>query len=149
MGLRIKNKKATFNYELIVKYVAGIQLTGTEIKSIRSGNVAFTDAYCYFVNGELWLKNLHIALYTHASHFNHQEKRERKLLLNKKELLKIERRKKESALAIIPVSLFINENGWAKIEIALARGKRKYDKRETLKRKDAQREMDKKFKYRR
>ena len=141
-NINIRNKRATFDYEIIEKYVAGIQLAGTEIKSIREGKASLVDSYCYFVNGELWVKGVHIAEYFYGTYNNHQPNRERKLLLTKKELSKIERKTKESGLTIIPLRLFINERGLAKLEIALARGKKRHDKRETLKLKDAKREMD-------
>jgi SsrA-binding protein len=140
--INIRNKKATFDYEIIEKYVAGIQLAGTEIKSIREGKASLVDSYCYFVKGELWVKGMHVAEYFYGTYNNHQPSRERKLLLTKKELSKIERKTKESGLTIIPLRLFINERGLAKLEIALARGKKRHDKRETLKLKDAKREMD-------
>ncbi|NPA37603.1 MAG: SsrA-binding protein SmpB [Chlorobi bacterium] len=140
--INIRNKRATFDYEIIEKYVAGIQLAGTEIKSIREGKASLVDSYCYFVNGELWIKGMHVAEYFYGTYNNHQPARERKLLLTKKELQKIERKTKESGLTIIPLRLFINERGFAKLEIALAKGKKRHDKRETLKMKDAKREMD-------
>ena len=140
--INIRNKRATFDYEIIEKYVAGIQLGGTEIKSIRQGKASLVDSYCYFVNGELWLKGMHIAEYFYGTYNNHQPDRERKLLLTKKELQKIERKTKESGLTIIPLRLFLTDRGWAKVEIALAKGKKRHDKRETLKLKDAKREMD-------
>ncbi len=140
--INIRNKRATFDYEIIEKYVAGVQLAGTEIKSIRQGKASLVDSYCYFVNGELWLKGMHIAEYFYGTYNNHEPARERKLLLTKKELQKIERKTKESGLTIIPIRLFLTDRGWAKIEIALAKGKKRHDKRETLKLKDANREMD-------
>ncbi len=140
--INIRNKRATFDYEIIEKYVAGIQLAGTEIKSIRQGKASLVDSYCYFVNGELWIKGMHIAEYFYGTYNNHQPVRERKLLLTKKELQKIERKTKESGLTIIPLRLFLTDRGWAKVEIALAKGKKRHDKRETLKLKDAKREMD-------
>lgn len=146
ISVQYKNKKAYFNYEFVDKFKAGVVLTGTEIKSIRAGKVNFTDAYCHFVHGELWMKGLHISEYKQGSYNNHEPKRERKLLLNRKELNKLEGNIKEKGLTIIPIRLFINEKGFAKIEIALARGKAKYDKRETLKKKDAVREMDRMMK---
>lgn len=140
--INIRNKRSTFDYELIERFSAGIQLAGTEIKSIRMGKASLVDSYCYFVNGELWLKGMRVSEYFYGTYNNHQPERERKLLLNKKELQKLERKTKESGLTIIPVRLFLNERGFAKIEIALAKGKKQHDKRETLKQKDASREMD-------
>ncbi len=140
--INIKNKRATFDYELIDKYVAGIQLVGTEIKSIRQGKASLVDSYCYFVKNELWIKGLNISEYFYGTYNNHIPNRERKLLLHKKELNKLARKTKESGLTIIPVRLFVNDNGLAKLEIALAKGKKQYDKRESLKLKDASREMD-------
>ncbi|MBN2165326.1 MAG: SsrA-binding protein SmpB [Marinilabiliaceae bacterium] len=141
--INIKNKRATFDYEILEKYIAGIQLAGTEIKSIRQGKASLVDSFCYFVNNELWLKGMNISEYFYGTYNNHQPQRERKLLLQKKELFKLNRKTKESGLTIIPLRLFINEKGLAKIEIALAQGKKQHDKRESLKLKDAKREMDK------
>jgi len=141
-NINIKNRKAKFEYELIEKFVAGIQLVGTEIKSIRGGKVNLSDSYCQFVHGELYVKNVHISEYEMGNINNHIAKRDRKLLLTKKELEKLERKTKESGLTIVPTRLFMNDRGLAKLEIALARGKKIYDKRETLKRKDAQRDIE-------
>jgi SsrA-binding protein len=140
--INIKNKRATFDYEILEKFVAGIVLGGTEIKSIREGRASLVDSYCYFVAGELWVKGMNIAEYFYGTFNNHQPARERKLLLKKKELSKLERKTKESFLTIIPVRMFLTERGFAKLEIALAKGKKQHDKRETLKQKDASREMD-------
>lgn len=140
--INIKNKRAIFDFELVEKYVAGVQLAGTEIKSIRLGKASLVDSYCYFVKNELWLKGMNVAEYFYGTYNNHQPQRERKLLLQKKELQKLIRKTKESGLTIIPIRLFINDRGLAKIEIALAQGKKQHDKRETLKLKDAKREMD-------
>lgn len=140
--INIRNRRATFDYELIERFVAGIQLVGTEIKSIRQGRASLVDSYCYFVKEELWIKGLNISEYFYGTYNNHIPDRERKLLLQRKELNKLIRRTKESGLTIIPVRLFINNNGLAKVEIALAKGKRQYDKRESIKQKDASREMD-------
>lgn len=145
-NINIKNKRATFDFELIEKFNAGIILTGTEIKSIRDGKASLVDSYCFFVKGELWIKNMNISEYFYGSYNNHTTTRERKLLLQKKELRKLERKLKESGLAIIPVRMFINERGFAKLQIALAKGKREYDKRQTLKEKDDKRHMDRFFK---
>jgi len=140
--VHIKNKKASFEYFLIEKFIAGIQLTGTEIKSLRENKANITDAYCSFDKGELYVRNMHIAEYTYGTYMNHEPKRDRKLLLNKRELRKLFNKLKEQGITIIPTLLFINEKGLAKIEIALAKGKKLYDKRETLKTKDAQREIN-------
>jgi len=140
--INIRNRRATFDYELVEKFVTGIQLAGTEIKSIRAGRASLVDSYCYFIGDELWVKGLNIAEYFYGTYNNHQPMRERKLLLHRKELNKLNRKTKESGLTIIPVRLFINDRGLAKMEIALAKGKKQYDKRESLKLKDATREMD-------
>jgi SsrA-binding protein len=146
-NINIKNRKATFEYELIEKLVAGIQLSGTEIKSIRNGKASMNDAYCQFYAGELYAKNIHISEYEMGTFNNHPAKRDRKLLLTKRELVKWERKTKESGLTIIPTRLFINDRGLAKLEIALARGKKVYDKRETLRQKDSKREMERMRKH--
>ena len=140
--IRIKNRKVTFEYELIEKWIAGIKLTGTEIKSIRAGKVNLTESYCQFYGGELFVKNMHISEYDFGTCNNHEARRDRKLLLNRKELNKLEKKVKESGLTIVCVKMFINERGLAKLEIALARGKKTYDKRESLKLKDSKRDMD-------
>lgn len=139
-NIAIKNKRASFEYMLLAKYVAGMVLTGTEIKSIRAGKVSLPESYCYFSRGELWVKGMHIAAYTQGNIYNHVENRERKLLLNKKELNKL-MRNKEKGMTIIPVQLFINERGLAKLEIALAKGKKLYDKRQRIKERDLERAM--------
>jgi SsrA-binding protein len=138
----IKNKKASHDYEFIDKFVAGIVLSGTEIKSIRLGKATLADSYCFFNNGELFIKGMHIAEYWWGNLNNHDPLRERKLLLTSRELRKIERKIKESGLTIIVIKVFISGRGLAKAEIAISKGKKEYDKRETLKRKDASREMD-------
>ncbi|GGF18688.1 SsrA-binding protein SmpB [Echinicola rosea] len=140
--VNIKNRKASFEYEFLDKYIAGISLKGTEIKSIREGKVSLKEAYCYFKRGELFIKQMHISPYTQAAHFNHDAVRERKLLLNRKELDKLESKLTEKGLAIIPVRIFINDRGLAKVEIALGRGKKLHDKRQDIKKKDAKRELD-------
>lgn len=144
--VEIKNKKASFEYEFLERYTAGIKLTGTEIKSIRAGKANLVDAYCYFEKGELYVKGLHIAEYEWGNLNNHDPRRVRKLLLTKKELNKLFRRSQEKGLTIIAYRLWINERGWAKLDIALARGKKQYDKREDIKKKDLQREMDRHLK---
>ena len=138
----IKNKKASHDYEFLEKFVAGIILFGTEIKSIRLGKATIADSYCFFNNSELFIKGMHIAEYWWGNLNNHDPLRERKLLLTSRELRKIERKIKETGLTIIVMKIFINDRGLAKAEIAISRGKKEYDKRETLKRKDATREMD-------
>ena len=138
----IKNKKASHDYEFIEKFVTGIVLSGTEIKSIRLGKATLADSYCFFNNGELFIKGMHIAEYWWGNLNNHDPLRERKLLLTSRELRKIERKIKESGLTIIVIKVFISGRGLAKAEIAISKGKKEYDKRETLKRKDASREMD-------
>lgn len=138
----IKNKKASHDYEFLEKYIAGIQLTGTEIKSLRLGKASLTDSYCFFRENELYIKGMHIAEYWWGNLNNHDPMRERKLLLTARELRKIERKVRETGLTIVVLKIFINERGFAKAEIAVSRGKKEYDKRETLKRKDAAREMD-------
>ncbi|MCD4735894.1 MAG: SsrA-binding protein SmpB [Bacteroidales bacterium] len=146
MQIRIKNRKAYFEYQLVEKYLAGIQLTGTEIKSIRTGKVSLAESYCAFKKDELFVVNMHIAEYSHGTYNNHEPKRERKLLLTKRELKKLAIKVKEKGFTIIPTFLFINEKGLAKLEISVARGKKLYDKRESLKSDDARREMDRKMK---
>ncbi len=138
----IKNRKASFNYELLAKYTAGIVLYGTEIKSIREGKASLVDSYCAFNKGELWVINMHIAAFRLGNFYNHEAKRTRKLLLNKRELHKIERAVKDTGLTVVPTRLYINEKGLAKLDIAVARGKKLYDKRESLKEKDTKRDME-------
>ena len=140
-GINIRNKKATFNYELIDKLVAGIVLKGTEIKSIRNGKANLNEAFCTVINGELFIKGMHISPYKYGTHENHEAKADRKLLLKKKEITKWDTKTKEKGLAIIPLKLFLTENGLAKVEIALGKGKKTHDKRETLKQKDSNREI--------
>ncbi|MCX6271742.1 MAG: SsrA-binding protein SmpB [Bacteroidetes bacterium] len=140
--ISIKNKKAGYQYFLFEKLTAGLQLTGTEIKSIRDGKANLTDAYCAFKGDELFVINMHISEYSLGTHYNHEAKRDRKLLLNRRELKKLLTKIKEKGFTIIPTLLFINEKGLAKLDIALARGKKTYDKRETIKQKDNQREID-------
>ena len=144
----VKNKRAAFDYEFIDTYTAGIVLTGTEIKSIRAGKAGLVDTYCYFINGELWVKNMYVAPYLAGSYNNHLERRERKLLLNKKELRNLDADSKAPGFTIGPVQLYIDENGRAKLDIALAKGKKEYDKRQSLKAKEDRREMDRAMKHR-
>ena len=140
--INIKNKRASFDYEFVETYTAGIVLTGTEIKSIRLGKASLVDTYCYFVRGELWVKNMHIAEYFYGSYNNHVARRDRKLLLDRKELRKLRQAVKNPGFTIVPTRLFINEKGLAKLVIALARGKHEYDKRESIKERDDKRELD-------
>ncbi len=140
--INIKNKKAYHDYEIQDKYVAGIQLSGTEIKSIRLGKVSLVEAYCAFENNELYVRGMQIADYAWASFNSHIPGRDRKLLMNRYELKKLQRKVRESGLTIAALRLFMADSGFAKLEIGLARGKREYDKRETIKRKDTQRQMD-------
>jgi len=142
--IKIKNKRAEFEYFFLEKFTAGLVLRGTEIKSIRDGKVNITDAYCSFFNNELFVKNMHIAEYRFGTYLNHTPKADRKLLLNKRELKKLQLRSKDKGLTIIPTLLFIDERGYAKIIIALAKGKKAYDKRESIKEKDLRREMSRK-----
>jgi SsrA-binding protein len=142
----IKNKRALFDYEILDRYVAGIQLFGTEIKSIRDGKAGLTETYCTFIGDELWVRNMNISTYFFGTYNNHEPRRDRKLLLNRKELNKLMRATKETGNTIVPIKLFINDQGRAKMEIGLARGKKTYDKRQTLKEKDDKREMDRAFK---
>lgn len=138
----IKNKRASFEYEFIDTYVAGIVLTGTEIKSIRAGKASLVDSYCYFVGRELFVKNMNVSDYWWGSYNRHDPRRDRKLLLTKHELNKLYRSTREKGLTIVVSKLFISEKGFAKLVIALARGKREYDKRETIKQNDQRREVD-------
>lgn len=144
--IQIFNRKASFEYSFIQKYIAGMVLKGTEIKSIREGKVNISDAYCFLMNGELWVKNMQISEYTEGTYNNHAPLRDRKLLLSKLELRKLENSLKDKGLTIIALKLFINDNGYAKLEIALAKGKKLFDKREDIKKRDLQRESDRRFK---
>ncbi len=139
--VEIKNKKASFLYFLMQEYTAGIVLCGSEIKSIRAGKANLSDAWCTFINGELWVNQMHIAEYRFSSYGKFDVKRDRKLLLQRKELRKLEAKSKEKGYTIVPVMLFIDERGYAKLQIALARGKHSYDKRESIKDKDVKRDM--------
>ena len=145
--INIQNKKAVYNYTLIEKFTAGIKLTGTEIKSIRLGKASLVDAYCIFYNNELFIRGLNISEYAFGTHYNHEPKQDRKLLLNKRELRKLEKKTTAKGLTIIATRLYINENGWAKVNIALAKGKQEFDKREDIKTKDLKREMERLRKF--
>jgi SsrA-binding protein len=139
--INIRNRQAGFEYELLDKYVAGMVLTGTEIKSIREGKVNLSDGYCYFNNGELYVKGVNITPYAQGTHYNHEATRERKLLLKRSELKKIETRTEEKGLTLVPTRLFLNDRGLAKLEIALAKGKKMFDKRATIKDREAKRDL--------
>ncbi len=141
MDINIVNKKAGFEFHLLEKFIAGLVLTGTEIKSVRQGKASIKEAYCLFQRGELWIRKMHITEYDKGTHYNHEPTRERKLLLGKRELRKLEVKVTEKGLTIIPIKLFISERGFAKLEISLAKGKKVYDKRHSIKEKDLKREM--------
>jgi SsrA-binding protein len=140
--VEIRNKRAAFEYNLLESYVAGIMLKGTEIKSIREGAGSISEAFCFMKNGELYVKNMNIPEYSHGNLMNHDILRLRKLLLNKRELKKIDTKTREKGVAVVPIRLFLSDRGFAKLEIALARGKKSFDKRESIKQKDDKREMD-------
>ncbi|MEG0033641.1 MAG: SsrA-binding protein SmpB [Alistipes sp.] len=142
-NISIRNKRATFDYEIIEEYVAGVVLFGTEIKSIRAGKVSLTDSFCYFERNELWIRGVNIAEYAWGSCNNHVPRRDRKLLLTQRELTKLQRAAQDKGLTIVGLKLFLNERGLAKIVVGLARGRKSFDKREYLKENDAKREMDK------
>ena len=142
ININIKNRRATFDYIISDTYTAGIVLTGTEIKSIRQAKASLVDTYCTFINEELWVKNMHVAEYFYGSYNNHSARRDRKLLLEKKELRKLKQAVKNPGFTIVPTRLFINEKGLAKLVIGLARGKHEYDKRESIKERDDKREID-------
>ncbi len=144
--INIKNKRAGFDYELLDTFNAGIVLTGTEIKSIRLGKASLVDTFCFVNNGEVWVKNMYIAEYFYGSYNNHTARRDRKLLLNRKEITKIDRAARESGFSIIPTRVFINDKGLAKVVIAIAKGKKEYDKRDSIKEREDKRQMDRAFK---
>ena len=146
LKIAIKNKKASFEYEFVETYTAGIQLFGTEIKSIRNTKASIMESYGIMIKNELFIRNMYIAEYENGSHYNHESKRDRKLLMNRIELNKINKKLKAKGLTIVPIKLFINNKGLAKINIALAKGKKIHDKREDLKSKDAKREIDRNLK---
>lgn len=143
----IKNKKASFEYFFIDTYTAGIVLTGTEIKSIRMGKASLVDTFCYINNGEIWVKGMNVSPYFYGSYNNHEAKRDRKLLLNKKEIAKLQNATKQTGFTIVPTLVFIDDKGRAKMDIALCRGKKEFDKRQTLKEKEDRREMDRAIKH--
>ena len=140
--VNIKNRRAPFDYTILERYTAGIQLYGTEIKSIRESKASLADTYCQFVGNELWVKQMHIAEYRFGSYSNHEVRRDRKLLLTKRELRKLLRQTRETGKSIIPLRLYINEKGFAKLEIALCQGKHAYDKRQSIRERDDKRELD-------
>lgn len=140
--INIKNRKARFEYEILDKYIAGIKLAGTEIKAIRQGKASIAESFCEFQNHELFVINMHVEEYSHATHFNHNPKSERKLLLQRRELRKLEKQVKNSGLTIVPLRVFINDRGLAKMQIALAKGKKLYDKRDTIKDRENKRKLD-------
>ena len=144
--INIRNKRATFDYEILEEYVAGVVLYGTEIKSIRMGKASMVDSYCYFSDGELWIRGVNISEYSWGTCNNHIPKRDRKLLLNRKELNKLQRALQDRGLTVVGLRLFLNDRGLAKVAIGLARGRKSYDKREYIKENDAKREMDKAMK---
>ena len=143
----IRNKKASFEYFFVETYTAGIVLTGTEIKSIRQGKASLVDSYCYIHNGEVWVKGMNISPYFFGTYNNHEAKRDRKLLLTKREIHKLQEATKQVGFTIVPTLVFIDAKGRAKVDIALARGKKEYDKRQTLKEKEDRREMDRAMKH--
>lgn len=146
--VNIRNKRASFDFHLLEKFTAGLQLTGTEIKSIRQGKASLNDAFCLFRKDELWVKNMHISEYEKGTYANHEPLRIRKLLLRKSELRKLDKKVREKGLTIIPLSVFISGRGFAKMEIALAKGKKVHDKRESIREKDTKRELDRVMKKR-
>lgn len=144
--INIKNKRATFEYHILDKYIAGISLLGTEIKSIRAGKVNINDSFCSFLNDGLYIRNMHVAEYSHGSFYNHEAKRDRKLLLTKKELKKLRVKGEEKGYTIVPLRMFISGRGFAKVEIALAQGKKDFDKRDSIKDRETKRELDRAMK---
>jgi len=144
--VQIKNRKAYFEFHVLETFVAGMQLLGTEIKSIRQGKANINDAFCTYLGGQLYVRNMHIAEYSHGSFYNHESKRDRVLLMKKKELEKLRTKIEEKGFTIIPLQIFVNERGFAKLEIGLAQGKKNFDKRETMKERDAKIELDRALK---
>lgn len=144
--INIKNKQATFDFEIVETFTAGIVLTGTEIKSIRIGKASLVDSFCYEERGEIWLKNMYIAEYSFGSYNNHATRRDRKLLLQRREIQKLQKSGKETGFTIVPLRVFINERGLAKVVIAIARGKKEYDKRQSIKEREDKRAIDRMFK---
>ena len=146
-AVNIRNKKASFEYFFIETYTAGIVLTGTEIKSIRLGKASLVDTFCYINNGEIWVKGMNITPYFYGSYNNHEAKRDRKLLLNRREIARLESATKQTGYTIIPLLVFLDEHGRAKMDLALCKGKKEFDKRQTLKAKEDRREMDRAIKH--
>ena len=146
-NIQIKNKRATFDYELLDTFTAGIVLTGTEIKSIRLGKASLVDTFSLVEKGEVWVKNMYIAEYFYGTYNNHIARRDRKLLLTRKEIRKLETASRNNGFTIVPTRLFINEKGLAKVIVAIAKGKKEYDKRDSIKERDDKREMDRAFKH--
>ena len=144
--INIQNKRATFDFEIVETFTAGIVLTGTEIKSIRIGKASLVDSFCYEERGEIWLKNMYIAEYSFGSYNNHATRRDRKLLLQRREIQKLQKSGKETGFTIVPLRVFINERGLAKVVIAIARGKKEYDKRQSIKEREDKRAIDRMFK---
>ncbi len=144
--INIKNRRATFDYEISDTFTAGLVLTGTEIKSIRAGKAGLTDTYCVVDNGEVWVKGMYIAEYFYGSYNNHNARRDRKLLLNKKEIAKLAKANEDVGFTIVPLRLFISENGYAKLVIGIGRGKKSYDKRQSIKEREDKRSIDRMFK---
>lgn len=144
--INIKNKRATFDFEIVETFTAGIVLTGTEIKSVRIGKASLVDSFCYEERGEIWLKNMYIAEYSFGSYNNHATRRDRKLLLQRREIQKLQKSGKETGFTIVPLRVFINERGLAKVVIAIARGKKEYDKRQSIKEREDKRAIDRMFK---
>lgn len=145
--VQIKNKRAYFDYHIVEKFNAGIVLLGTEIKSVRQGKVNMSDAFCMFIGSTLYARNLHISEYSHSSFYNHDIKRDRVLLLQKKELKKLKAKSEEKGYTIVPLRIFTNERGFAKMEIALAQGKKEFDKRDSIKERESKRELDRAMKF--
>jgi len=143
--INIKNRRATFDYEILDTYTAGMVLTGTEIKSLRQGKAGLTDTFCYITNGEVWVKNMYIAEYFYGTYNNHATRRDRKLLLNRKEIAKLEKAGKETGFTIVPLRLFINDRGLAKLVIGIGRGKKAYDKRQSIKEREDKRSIARMF----
>ena len=144
--VQIKNKRAEFDYEVLDRYTAGLVLTGTEVKSIRAGKASLVDTFCYIYNGEVWVKNMYLAEYDFGSYNNHNTRRERKLLLQKKEIRQLQEETKAPGFTLVPLKLFFDENGRVKMQLGLCRGKKEYDKRQSLREKDDRREMDRAMK---
>ncbi len=143
--INIKNRRATFDYEIVETFTAGIVLTGTEIKSIRQGHASLVDTFCYINNGEVWVKNMNIAEYFYGTYNNHEARRDRKLLLNRKEISRLQKNGKEAGFTIVPLRLFVNDRGLAKLVIGIARGKKEYDKRQAIKEREDKRNLSRLF----